>query len=337
MNNIFFLGFITSACENISILKVCYFIKQILSIAFTLIPIAVIVMVSVDLAKNVVSNEEVMKRNILLAFKRILMCIAVFLVPTIVNFTINGLGDFNIGYKKCMQVDLNSIDRQIAINKGKCTEKGYRWDSSNNNCVKEQNIPNINNKELPKQTIISKNSSSSNSEGGSAKGQFKYYNQCDYGYPICGDGCGPTSLAIIATAFSGREVTPPEMYKYIKSLGGLPGGMDWGMATNKDLLKKYNLKVEQIIKHNESTTYDEKKAQAIKNAVDSGKGVLLLIKGHYVVVGPNSKCKSNQVFLYEVGDRDNTKCYEVNKSGLWKNTKHRGAIKWREAYAYSSK
>lgn len=333
MNNFFFfLGLVTNACENIAILRVCYFIKSLLKIAFIIIPIALIVMVSLDFAQNVISNDENMKKNFQIALKRLIYTIALFFVPTIVSFVINTLGDFNVNYLKCLNVTPSSIEKQITANKNKCTGSGYKWDSETNECLIEALVSDRGSVEISEKIKV-KNSSSNS---GTSSGNFAKYFQCDYGKTMCGYGCGPTSLAIIANQFSGQKVTPPQMYEYLQSIGynTKPNGLSHSAPTSKKLLKKYNLKVETIINYNDSHVYDGKKANDIKKAVDSGKGIVLLIQGHYVVIGPNTKCKKNEVHLYEVGSRTKTGCYTMKD--LWVATKHHDVKAWRMAWAYSS-
>ena len=53
-----------------------------------------IVMISIDFAKNVIAGkDDDMKKNLSLAIKRIIYCVAMFLVPTIVDATMGLLGD----------------------------------------------------------------------------------------------------------------------------------------------------------------------------------------------------------------------------------------------------
>lgn len=87
--------FLTNACEMSGVLKVVYFIKQLMNVVFLIIPMGLIVMISIDMAKGVISKEEDLKngKDFKLALKRILMCIALFLVPTIVSFVINMVND----------------------------------------------------------------------------------------------------------------------------------------------------------------------------------------------------------------------------------------------------
>ena len=95
---------ITNPCETSTVLKVIYFILEIGKIVFFILPIALIVITTIDLAKNVVtSDEEKMKQNTNLTIKRFIICIIVFLVPSIVkiSFDILETNDLAPNYTIC--------------------------------------------------------------------------------------------------------------------------------------------------------------------------------------------------------------------------------------------
>ena len=89
-------------CNNSSVLKVIMFLSSLLKILFILVPIGLIVMISVDFAKNVIAgNDDDMKKNVSIALKRILMAGVLFFVPVIVNFAINILGENDVAFAEC--------------------------------------------------------------------------------------------------------------------------------------------------------------------------------------------------------------------------------------------
>lgn len=337
------------ACENIAVLRTSYFIKKLLQMAFIIIPIGLIVMLALDLAKSITSSsEEDMPTNLKRAGKRLLFSIFVFLVPTITNVLLNNVVGVNVDYQKCLNVTQKGIKNQIAINKKKCQANrgNYEWDDKSSDCVLKTMPPEYKIQYDGGRKIISVSSKGS----GSAKGQFKYYNQCSpttwknncTSKTMCESGCGLTSLAIVANAFSGRTVTPNTIRDYVCANGHSGGALGYDWFTNKGLLNKFNLQSKEIIGHNESANYSKAKAKAIKKAVDEGDGVVLLIPGHYVVVGPGKSCSSNEVYLYEVGKRALNGCYTMKK--LWNTTYNRknkcsdsGICGWRQAWAFNSK
>ena len=83
-------------------------------------------MAMVDLAKSVLANgTDEMAKNGKLLFKRTILCIALFLIPTFVNFLVNLMGDvvldsdFVSCYKKA---NLNTI-LQLSSNKSNNSNK----------------------------------------------------------------------------------------------------------------------------------------------------------------------------------------------------------------------
>ena len=81
-------------CSEPTFLGVIFFIKQLLKIAWIIIPMGLIVMAMVDLAKSVLANgTDEMAKNGKVLIKRTILCIALYLIPTIVNAVINLMGD----------------------------------------------------------------------------------------------------------------------------------------------------------------------------------------------------------------------------------------------------
>lgn len=103
-------------CGGTTVLSVIKFIFSILDIVFFLVPIGLIVMVSVDFLKNVIAKkDEDMKKNSMLAFKRVLFCIALFLVDPIVQFSIKLLDEQGFGYAQCINIALEDDLSQYNI------------------------------------------------------------------------------------------------------------------------------------------------------------------------------------------------------------------------------
>ena len=70
------------ACTNVGVLKVIYFIKLLLNIAFIAVPIGLIVFGLIDFSKSVASGDEKDgKKNLNLFIKRLIYGALVFCVP----------------------------------------------------------------------------------------------------------------------------------------------------------------------------------------------------------------------------------------------------------------
>ena len=64
--------FLASACTNVTILKILYYIKQLLNIAFIGIPVLLVLMLIVDFIKALTAKDDGNQKKITsLAIKRI--------------------------------------------------------------------------------------------------------------------------------------------------------------------------------------------------------------------------------------------------------------------------
>lgn len=349
-NSFIFFLLVTDACDNISVLRTVLFIKELLKIVFILVPIGLIVMLSVDLAKNVISGkDDEMRKNFSIAMKRLIYIVILFLVPTIVSFAINSLGNFESGYSKCLAVTNDSIDRQIAINKGKCTGDDYEWDDVTSECVLKSIPPEIN------ITTSDGKAIKINSNNKSGNKSLKYFSQCDskwrnVGYcsrtTICNSGCGATSLAIIAASFgstsSASSTNPKVMRDYLcNNKIHSSGATAHAVMTNTKLLKHFGLTGKLTNVQNTTSKYNKNVADKLKKYVDDGKGVIILIPGHYVVVGQNSQCQSDEVYLYNVASKQYCGCKTMkelwNSTYNWRNRcKNSSNCGWKKVWVYNS-
>ena len=134
---LWFLG--SEICDDSNVLNVFYFFEQLLSLAFIIIPVGAILILSFDMFKNVIANDEgVQKKNMNLFIKRIIFLVVVFLVPYIVRFFVgfvsDSLGIEKNGYLKCLSVTKEDINEQLKQDKSECKESGGKWVSSTNSC-----------------------------------------------------------------------------------------------------------------------------------------------------------------------------------------------------------
>lgn len=82
---------VTDAC--ITILGVIYFIRELLKVALILIPICLIVMLSLDFAKGVISFDENNNKKITdHVIRRVIYTIIIFLIPSTIYGVLNVLG-----------------------------------------------------------------------------------------------------------------------------------------------------------------------------------------------------------------------------------------------------
>ena len=80
---------ITDVCKDPNTLRTIKFIYDAIKILYYIIPIILIVMITLDVAKNVVATDSEIGKNTSLIVKRIIAVILLFLVPNIVSFVLN--------------------------------------------------------------------------------------------------------------------------------------------------------------------------------------------------------------------------------------------------------
>ena len=84
------INILANCCNNNTFLGTIFLIKLVIKIVFIGTPIILIVLITIDLFKNVIaSSEEEQKKNIRIIVKRIIYCIAIFFVPAIINLVMN--------------------------------------------------------------------------------------------------------------------------------------------------------------------------------------------------------------------------------------------------------
>lgn len=109
----FSLWISSNPCEISGVLKIILFVKKLLSYVCVIVPMGLIVMVSIDIGKNVIAGrEDEMKKNVSVAMKRIIYCMCIFLVPSVVNLAVNMVNDAvknaNVTASSCTD-NLNNI------------------------------------------------------------------------------------------------------------------------------------------------------------------------------------------------------------------------------------
>ena len=113
-------------CSDLDFLRVIYFVKGSLIIVRALVPIILIIMVTIDIYKVVIKNNEKPTKTIL---NRFIAAFFVFFVPTFLNVVLNSLGQSNIGESVCWinanesNIKLLKKQREIELEALKAAEK----------------------------------------------------------------------------------------------------------------------------------------------------------------------------------------------------------------------
>lgn len=91
------IQFLILDCRDTELLKIVYFIRYLLNIAFIVLPIGAAIMLSLDMAKNVIAGKvDDMSKNFNIFIKRLLSLACVFLVYIFVSFVMTFIGDSGI-------------------------------------------------------------------------------------------------------------------------------------------------------------------------------------------------------------------------------------------------
>ena len=96
---------IINACEDPNILRTIYFIQTGLKIVISLIPIPFIGIITYDIFKNIVSgNVENNRKNLIMALRRIIYLVILFLIPTIINLTMDKINElYEVDWISCIK------------------------------------------------------------------------------------------------------------------------------------------------------------------------------------------------------------------------------------------
>ena len=119
-------------CGGADILRVLKFVLILLDIVLFIVPIALIIIIMIDFAKNVIAGkEDEMKKNVSMVIKRLIFCVVLFLVPTIVRFAIRFIGNAGVDAMaiadRCIEIAKNEDLSQYEVdyeNLGPSGDKG---------------------------------------------------------------------------------------------------------------------------------------------------------------------------------------------------------------------
>lgn len=93
-----------SVCQESYMLRIFYIIKVAIQAICIAVPIILIVIVSIDLAKNLLAkNKDAITESFGTIVKRLLAAIIVFLIPTFVSLLCNMIGSKSLSYIECYQ------------------------------------------------------------------------------------------------------------------------------------------------------------------------------------------------------------------------------------------
>ena len=190
----------TSMCENASFLGTVLFIKNLIFIISIIIPIFLVVLLTLDLAKAVVSGDETqMKAAQNLAFKRILYALIIIVVPIIINAVFTTLGASGVDALDCYN---NATNEKII----ELQKKQEKKDDDNDNRTQEEIA-----QEKEKQTAYDKHVAELREKALSGRNSSSNISNNIYNNEKIG---GSNSIAITAEALAWPEGTSSNKYEF---------------------------------------------------------------------------------------------------------------------------
>ena len=106
-----------SFCPNVVGLRVVYFIMEMLGLIFRIVPIVLILLLTIDIFKNIIGASDDLSKLKKSVINRILSCILLFFVPNTVNNFNMLLGNLGVEYSQCL----------IAIKYGVAPDEGNKY------------------------------------------------------------------------------------------------------------------------------------------------------------------------------------------------------------------
>ena len=295
---------IVNVCENSSVLKIISFIMQLLDIVFFIVPILLIVMLSIDLAKNVIAgSEDDMRKNLHLAIKRVIMAVGLFLVPHIVSFLMVLLGDLGVPYTDCINnsKDSDTIAAYEAREKAEIKEEKITQEETTTtrpNGIKNPSDPGFVPSKKTAKTGTGKgkvldidiqyNVKDKKGRCGKGSGDYcaaiatvkyeketvKYYVGYQNNSQLKSGSCRAHAFMAVTNAIKGTTYSTLDLQKYMYEIG--QNGILMAKGIDK-AIKKYGLKA--TVYHSELT--NNKAAELIKTALDNGQPVMIFVANKY--------------------------------------------------------
>ena len=119
-------------CGGDQVLSVIKFISEILNIILFLIPMFLIVLLTIDFGKAVISgNEEKMEQSKKIALKRVIFCVILLCIKPITRLTFTIAGNNDIKYLSCVDIALKDDISKYKLDTSSNTGSGGSSSSSN--------------------------------------------------------------------------------------------------------------------------------------------------------------------------------------------------------------
>ena len=236
-------------CDNSGILSVILVVKYVLDFITIIVPIALIIMMSIEVGKIVFAGDvsKTVSKVTKSIFYKCIAAVFIFFVPSLVNLLLSTLNQADYSAGACWENANPSTIAQFKLveEANKLQEQEDLKREAEEARKERERVEKIREEARKKNEEENKDIN-----GGIMLGDVVYYNQCDYkAYKygtygtICSHGCGPTSCAVIASTFLGKEGhSPVDATNWICSHGGCTSGGTYAYK-NAEYLKYLGLNV----------------------------------------------------------------------------------------------
>ena len=308
--------YVLDACTNPGLLRALYFVTLCMDVIFTIVPIGLILMLTIDFGKAVLASDaDAAKKDTKLVGKRIISAIILFAIPWIVDIFMYSMGeigfatDFTTCITRARTGDFKKYDKLYDEEQKKLQDE---WQKK----IAARAAERANN--AAKNELNSKSDLSSNTNVGGLP--IPVYYQSDYsdvylasGKTVASSGCGFTSSSMIVSYLTGKKITPKEFVGDWSKKYYVPGvGMSWSLPNAA--AEHYNLgSVQQTSNINEA--YNAlKEGHPVMSAQSAG---LFTSGGHLIVlrgVDENGKILVNDPNKHNAVDKGyNNRAFSKNE------------------------
>ncbi len=283
--------FLLNTCENPDVLRVLYFGLIIKDIVFTIIPVALVVMIIIDFSKAIVSGDTSAQAKIVNYIpKRIMYAVIIFALPWGIHIFMKTLDTLKLSVGE----DYITCIHNVRNYKGNFEhfDKLLQEEEDAENIVANNAGGSSSTHTTDGSTFGGHGSSFGNSDGTGNKAEIENIRQDDqrwsgvnligrnqYGQRTIGNaGCGFCSLTMVLRYLIDPTLTPKDVYALVRSLGG--GG--YGTAHPDDFVRVANYYKLHSQKHGAITSRSA--ADELMPLLKSGRKFIINMPGHYISV-----------------------------------------------------
>ena len=304
-------------CGNYSVLKFISVAMNIVTLIQIIAPILLIITASIGLTKAMIHPDgKTDKKEVMNLVRKGIALIIIFMIPVFIISVLGIVGEsYHVPFSITTCIE-NASDKEYLLS----LQKQNLEEQKRNNETEDKRKPIIQPYDQEKS-----NTQNVKSLDYINQGWYRNLSFCKSD-TIASSGCGAVSFSMIVKGYSNlyrndsNDSIVKEVRDWFCDMRGwnTNGGMHSSYMYHEKTLEHFQLKAEVLFKNSEigfwSNTLQSNESSAIFQAVKKeGKSVILGIPGHWCVIGPNSKCSDNQVYMYDPSSAPKTTCYTMEE------------------------